>query len=100
MDQIRDVAEIIIGKQRHGPIGTVKLHYNENITKFGNLARDDRFERRGAAKASAAPAIRAALVGDAVAAAPVAAAPTITIAVITRRRSRRRRRRPRSPPRC
>jgi replicative DNA helicase len=46
MDLIRNHAEIIIGKQRHGPIGTVKLHYDENITKFSNLARDDRYERR------------------------------------------------------
>jgi replicative DNA helicase len=40
MDQVRGLAEIIIGKQRHGPIGTVKLSFNEDITKFGNLARD------------------------------------------------------------
>ena len=43
MDHIRHIAEIIIGKQRHGPIGTVKLHYDENITKFSNLAREGRF---------------------------------------------------------
>ena len=42
MDRIRNLAEIIIGKQRHGPIGTVKLHYNENMTKFSNLAREGR----------------------------------------------------------
>ena len=46
MDQIRQVAEVIIGKQRHGPIGTVKLHFNENLTKFGNLAREGRFDPR------------------------------------------------------
>jgi replicative DNA helicase len=46
MELIRNEAEIIIGKQRHGPIGTVKLHYDENITKFSNLARDGRYERR------------------------------------------------------
>jgi replicative DNA helicase len=46
MDQIRHVAEIIIGKQRHGPIGTVKLHYDENITTFSNLAREGRFDIR------------------------------------------------------
>jgi replicative DNA helicase len=44
MDQVRNVAEIIIGKQRHGPIGTVKLSFNENLTKFGNLAREGRFD--------------------------------------------------------
>ncbi len=46
MDSIRHVAEVIIGKQRHGPIGTIKLHFNENLTKFGNLAREGRFEPR------------------------------------------------------
>jgi len=46
MDLIRNEAEIIIGKQRHGPIGTVKLHYDENITKFSNLAREGRLPER------------------------------------------------------
>ena len=46
MDQIANVAEVIIGKQRHGPIGTVKLHFNEELTKFSNLARDGRYEPR------------------------------------------------------
>ena len=40
MDEVRGQADIIIGKQRHGPIGNVKLSYNEDLTKFGNLARD------------------------------------------------------------
>ena len=46
MDRIHNLAEVIIGKQRHGPIGTVKLHFNEDLTKFGNLARDGRFDVR------------------------------------------------------
>jgi replicative DNA helicase len=46
MDHIRNMAEVIIGKQRHGPIGTVKLHFNEDLTRFGNLAREGRFEVR------------------------------------------------------
>ncbi len=46
LDQIRNVAEVIIGKQRHGPIGTVKLHYDENITKFSDPAPEGRFEPR------------------------------------------------------
>ncbi|MFZ3005705.1 MAG: replicative DNA helicase, partial [Phenylobacterium sp.] len=40
MDQVAGQAEVIIGKQRHGPIGTVKLAFNSDLTKFGNLARD------------------------------------------------------------
>jgi replicative DNA helicase len=46
MDKVRGLAEIIIGKQRHGPIGNVKLSFNEDITKFGNLARDGRYDHR------------------------------------------------------
>lgn len=44
MDQARGLAEVIIGKQRHGPIGTVKLAFNEDITRFENLARGGRHE--------------------------------------------------------
>jgi replicative DNA helicase len=46
LDPIRNLAEIIIGKQRHGPIGVVRLHFNEDLTKFSNHARDGRFEPR------------------------------------------------------
>ncbi|WP_158912821.1 replicative DNA helicase [Caulobacter sp. S45] len=46
MDQIRHVAEVIIGKQRHGPIGTVKLSFNDDTVRFGNLAREGRYEPR------------------------------------------------------
>jgi replicative DNA helicase len=46
MERTRHVAEVIIGKQRHGPIGTVKLSFNEDLTKFGNLAREGRFDPR------------------------------------------------------
>ncbi|WP_420859408.1 replicative DNA helicase [Marivivens marinus] len=31
------IAEVIIGKQRHGPIGTVKLSFEAQYTRFGNL---------------------------------------------------------------
>ena len=42
LEEVGDTAEVIIGKQRHGPIGKVDLHFEEKFTKFSNLA-DDRF---------------------------------------------------------
>ena len=39
-------AEIIIGKQRHGPTGTVKLSFESAYTRFGNLANADRLPER------------------------------------------------------
>jgi len=44
MDLLRGKAEVIIGKQRHGPIGTVKLSFDENTTRFGNLAAEGRYD--------------------------------------------------------
>ena len=47
MDKLQGLAELIVGKQRHGPVGTVKVHYQNELTKFSNLARDpSRYEPR------------------------------------------------------
>lgn len=39
MERLHARAEVIIGKQRHGPIGTVDLSFEAQFTRFGNLAR-------------------------------------------------------------
>ncbi|WP_028031872.1 replicative DNA helicase [Gemmobacter nectariphilus] len=40
MESCHGKAEVIIGKQRHGPIGTVELSFEGKFTRFGNLARE------------------------------------------------------------
>lgn len=40
LSDVGDTAEVIIGKQRHGPIGKVDLHFEEKFTKFSDLAHD------------------------------------------------------------
>ena len=39
MSRLHAKAEVIIGKQRHGPIGRVTLAFDANTTRFGNLRR-------------------------------------------------------------
>ena len=41
MERAHGRAEVIIGKQRHGPTGTVELSFEGELTRFGNLARMD-----------------------------------------------------------
>lgn len=36
MDEVYGTAEVILGKQRHGPIGKVVLSFDANVTRFGN----------------------------------------------------------------
>lgn len=46
MEQVHGRAEVIIGKQRHGPTGTVQVHFEAQYTRFGNLAREDYLPER------------------------------------------------------
>ncbi|KIC44827.1 DNA helicase [Ruegeria sp. ANG-S4] len=39
MEHLHGKAEIIVGKQRHGPIGTVELSFEAQFTRFGNLVK-------------------------------------------------------------
>ncbi|MGP9790306.1 replicative DNA helicase [Roseinatronobacter sp. NSM] len=39
METVHGKAEVVIGKQRHGPIGTVELSFEGRFTRFGNLVK-------------------------------------------------------------
>jgi len=37
MDEVHNIAEVIIGKQRHGPTGTIKLMFQGELTRFSDF---------------------------------------------------------------
>jgi replicative DNA helicase len=46
MDAVHGKAEVIIGKQRHGPTGTIQLQFKADVTRFSNLAREEHLPER------------------------------------------------------
>jgi replicative DNA helicase len=40
MQQVSGKAEVIVGKQRHGPVGTIDLQFDGRYTRFSDLAQD------------------------------------------------------------
>ncbi|MGF7161071.1 replicative DNA helicase [Rhodoligotrophos appendicifer] len=46
MNRITGRAEVIIGKQRHGPTGTIQLHFDASLTRFQNLIAEDYLPER------------------------------------------------------
>jgi replicative DNA helicase len=46
MEAAHGKAEVIIGKQRHGPTGTVQLQFEGEFTRFSNLATEDHLPTR------------------------------------------------------
>ena len=47
MSLVHGKAEIIIGKQRHGPTGTVEVQFEGQFTRFSDLAQDGHVPDRG-----------------------------------------------------
>ena len=41
---VRNVAEVVIAKNRHGPIGTVWLSFDDLCGSFGNIITDDHYQ--------------------------------------------------------
>ena len=46
VERVKGKAEVIIAKQRHGPTGTVNLHFEGQYTRFSDLAQDDYLPER------------------------------------------------------
>ena len=40
MEEVHNLAEVNVAKQRHGPIGTVKLHFEADFTHFSDHISD------------------------------------------------------------
>ena len=39
-------AEVIIAKQRHGPVGSINVHFEKSFTHFSDLTDDSRLPDR------------------------------------------------------
>ena len=46
MDRAMGIGEVIIGKQRHGPTGTVQVRFEGQYTRFSDLAQEDHMPER------------------------------------------------------
>ncbi len=54
--ETRNKAEVIVAKQRHGPIGTVNLQFRGEFTRFQDLIEDDHLpERHGSSQPGDVP---------------------------------------------
>jgi replicative DNA helicase len=46
MNQVDGTAEVIVGKNRHGPVGVARMAFEDRFTRFSDLAEDDRLPER------------------------------------------------------
>ena len=42
----KNLADIIVAKQRHGPIGSLQLRFEAKLTKFSNYVEEDKYSDR------------------------------------------------------
>jgi replicative DNA helicase len=42
LEEVHDTAELLIAKQRHGPINNITVRFDSRTTRFDNYVRDDR----------------------------------------------------------
>ena len=41
LGKCKNIADVIVAKQRHGPIGAIQLHFESKFTKFSNLTNEE-----------------------------------------------------------
>ena len=46
MKLVDGTAEVIVGKNRHGPVGTARMAFEDRYTRFSDLAEDDHLPER------------------------------------------------------
>ena len=46
MNAVHGTAEVIIGKNRHGAVGTVELAFEDSFTRFSDLVKEDHLPER------------------------------------------------------
>ena len=46
MNQVDGTAEVIVGKNRHGPVGVARMAFEDRFTRFSDLAEDHRLPER------------------------------------------------------
>ncbi|MFQ3361251.1 MAG: replicative DNA helicase [Alphaproteobacteria bacterium] len=46
MEQVHQKAEVIIGKNRHGPTNTIQMHFDGSVTKFSDFVSDAKLPER------------------------------------------------------
>jgi len=46
MSKVHNLADVIIGKHRHGPTGNVTVHFEAEFTRFSDAAQEDHYPER------------------------------------------------------